>query len=45
MTPTQATDTPSIATPQPGLQVLTPLEVAAVAGGPEATVGTGLNPP
>lgn len=45
MTPTQATDTSSIPTSQTGLQVLAPLEVAAVAGGPEATVGTGLNPP
>lgn len=45
MQPTQAIDIPSITMPQAGMQVLTPQEVAAVAGGPEGTVGTGINPP
>lgn len=29
---------------QPGMQALTQQEIGAVAGGPEATVGTGINP-
>jgi hypothetical protein len=46
MTQAQATETESITTsPQPGIQTLTPLEIAAVAGGPEGTVGSGLSPP
>jgi hypothetical protein len=41
----QVSDIPAITAPQPGLQVLTPLEVAAVAGGPEMDVGNGVTPP
>ena len=45
MQPTQVISPPSITMPQAGVQVLTPQEIAAVAGGPEGSVGTGINPP